>query len=353
MPDVSFPKVDPGDPNNSYEILSGEAKRALSRGSVDGVTAIDLGQGDCNALTTVWGHTVLYFDFGGGCHAGAHTHPTHETWGPRKLSPQQLAEKFDFSCKPTVIVSHWDHDHWYTSELVEDVRKLQWLGPRQPVAKNNLEAITKLDNLRCWPATLGEYELDLGSGRRLRIEKCKKPNSINQKKYDRNLDGLALFLKKMGWTKPTESIVMPGDAPWQCIPSLLANEGKIPGGAVGLFGYHHGSITHWTDETTKSMPKPAEKRTVKLLLTYGLTPAQKNSYNLAHPAAKARYHEAGWSPREDTAGKLPNDPPQPADVGNPATRGDRRLNLSPTVTMRLASMTRTSYTTLRNLLWKS
>ena len=84
---------------------------------VDSVAIYDVGQGASTALLSQ-GAPVLYFDLGG------------SVLGNKRSFPTSL-DRFCFTLKPPIVLSHWDWDHW--SSGLRDRRALNrtWILPIQ------------------------------------------------------------------------------------------------------------------------------------------------------------------------------------------------------------------------------
>ncbi|MEX1364516.1 MAG: hypothetical protein AB1Z98_15425 [Nannocystaceae bacterium] len=104
------------------------------------VAAFDIGQGSCNALIGADGRVQAFFDFG------------YSTSGARQPAPPTRPCLCD---RPTIIVSHWDRDHYQLANAMPEAFGLDWLGPRQtvqPIANQFMARIRQAGgNLVLWP----------------------------------------------------------------------------------------------------------------------------------------------------------------------------------------------------------
>lgn len=307
--------------------LSGPALLELGKAgtSVTGVKAVDFGQGDCNAIMAQDSlgadHPVLYFDIGGGSGQCSRTHPHHPTHGTAgQRGWAHVAGRLDTTYSPTVILSHWDKDHYYSAtKAVPQVRNLQWLVPRQKIGASCAKFVKGLTNIRCFPH----------GGASVRHKLSTKANHVdlfieqasNLASDDRNLNGLATTLVRHDGAGTDQSkIVMPGDAPYNLLPSLAG--GTAPGGTVaGLFAYHHGSQTH-LNHAAAHIPAPAGGGH-RILFSYGLSPTNTNNYGHPNAAAVTAYRGAHWNTRLNTASTNPNSTASTKAGHNVTTRGDR------------------------------
>ncbi len=95
-----------------------ELRSALSSRRVPEELAIhDVGQGSANALLDSKGKPILYFDYGCGVHGNAGTRPA--------------AIKFCLCGSPTIVLSHWDADHWAAATVDTAALQMTWIAPRQ------------------------------------------------------------------------------------------------------------------------------------------------------------------------------------------------------------------------------
>lgn len=334
--DVDFPAtVLDTDLAGSYELFKGQAKTRVDAQNavIAGVRVIDFGQGDCTEVRTQDGKALLYVDMGGGCGKCARTNPGHPDWTGSPAYVADPATKLQLGDDPSVVMTHWDEDHFVTATRIAATANLRWLVPRQKIAKSHVTFVESLNDVRCWPAGKIRHCFSLSAKVKLKIEKCSKAG-VPGHKYDRNLDGLAVFIVQHNDAHglvPGETIILPGDGPYQYIPTLRETGGLPPGKVIGLLAFHHGSKTHWSvAQTEAALPRVAAAPAAhKLVYTYGEDVHGVNNFNLANPQSKGRYYALGWRTREDTAGNLASVPPHPSERGHPPTsRTDRYIGFS-------------------------
>lgn len=252
----------------------------------------NVGQG--NAISVVakkdgQERVLLYNDFGG----MGRTHPCYDDYDEaavKGLLPVQLPNQTDF---PTVMMSHWDKDHYYSGTKLEEIRqKCRWLGPRQAVGGQCVRFVNSLTTTGDKTGTLnvGLWAQDkrgTAEGRKFKIgaldvyvyvERC------DGNATDRNLDGLMIaVIDDTGgyghW------ILLPGDAPYQVSESLRDEKSRPSGTLKGLVAYHHGAESHWTGKTPGCLPDDCAQTT--LVFSYGAG----NSYG--HPR-KGKYPITRW-----------------------------------------------------------
>lgn len=288
-------------------------------GTIDGLHVLDYGQGDCTAVVDKTNRAIVYFDIGGGKHTGSRTHPWHQAWDQHACHPQAP----EFSLQPTIVLSHWDGDHYSTARyLVKpgnkevplaaaaiNVKLSRWLAPRQCKHPSKLEMAVELGpSLRCWPKGVESHTFELTPRTQMVIEKC---DGNGPKEYDPNLDGLAARLERLDkYDDVVERMILPGDAPYKIIPSF---ENGPPDKVMAMLAYHHGSETHLDDDTIQSIPKAVGGT---IAYTFGLKPDGRRCYD--HPRTKAidEYSKAGFTNPVLPSGGFSNWPPGNADLGD-------------------------------------
>lgn len=269
---------DPGEYVFIAEIGSvvGEVSRALSRLFVPGsqqdagavlqrldktteyAVCVKVGQGNCVALCDA--HTIpfAYVDVGGGCYANAKTRP----------STIDLC----LSGNPTVILSHWDADHWYGAVLDPRLLGQTWIAPKQrigPVAAELCRKIEAKGRLETWPTSAKGYV-----GRWGALVKCTGRG--------RNNAGLASIV----WlpTSDPALVLLPGDCEYRHVPCTAHHAFS------GVVAAHHGAAI----------------RSIRRLVARGDGAHVCYSYGVGngygHPADRAieQYYTDGWRRRSDT-----------------------------------------------------
>ena len=91
--------------------------------NLEALVCFDIGQGSANALVCKCGVPIYYFDTGRGSGRNAPTAPIH----------------IDFcTCSsPTVILSHWDTDHWAGAAGHGGLQGRTWIVPRQTISSTH------------------------------------------------------------------------------------------------------------------------------------------------------------------------------------------------------------------------
>lgn len=315
---------------------------AAASGGIKGIVVYDYGQGDCSAIVDKKGRPLVFFDMGGGTSTGSLTHPWHTAWGSRKFARAAWRQKVpDVTREPTILLSHWDADHystaWYLTKRridskqvpadAPDVVGLKWIAPRQRNKGPSTFAFAKeLKNLSCWPARTAAHRYRIGKKTRLQVERCTGSGN------DANLNGIAVVLERLGKAnQPAEQMLLPGDAPYAYIPSC--QRGALTK-LTALLAFHHGSATHLR-QARQYIPPPATKAP-RVVYTYGVKPDGGRCYG--HPSADAIrvYTKLGWSRAEHPGGALRQWPPRAGSRGDPQSRADVRLDfVTPDSTVRL------------------
>ena len=223
----------------------------LTRG--EAVAVYDVGQGNCNAVLHL-DIPQLYFDFGGGVLDHASTFPA-------------ALQRFCFTDKPTIVLSHWDWDHWSSAYRDPRVFDHCWIAPRQEFGTIHAACASRIGtNLLFWPSTANT----LGTGS-IRIEKC------TSRGKNRNHTGLALTVTADGHT-----ILLPGDARYTAFPS-----GKPGAGAVlSVVAPHHGA-----DMRSAHVPTTTGHAVGRVAYSCG----NPNRYDHPRWTAMKLHSDAGWS----------------------------------------------------------
>lgn len=222
------------------------------------ITVLDVGQG--GAIEVEGDGRRVYFDFGGGVLGNQRTFPK------RFLSSD---------CVPqgaTVVLSHWDWDHWSSAMRLPDVAfDWNWLVPRQPLGAVHRAFAWELiarNRLRIWPDNVAYVESDT-----LRVERCVGTTQ--------NDSGLAMTVLRRAPFRTRRRVLLPGDAEYDAIPSLSAR--KTFDAAVVS---HHGSQLESIERLR------GHKSRGVLVYSYG----SGNLYGHPRLHAQLNYLRSGWHP---------------------------------------------------------
>ena len=221
----------------------------------DGVAVYDVGQGACQAV--VHGEALLpalYIDFGGGVLGNAKTFPAD-------------FRGFCFSMSPSIVLSHWDWDHWSSAYRHLAALKAKWITPEipeKPIQQAFAAHLHSLGNLLIWTKAVPS-SVKFGS---VRVERC-TGRTVND-------SGLAVTV----YPSPTrrKNVLLPGDANYRHIPSVLAGAAF-----TSLSMTHHGGRLH-----SKVIPKARRGGTVVCSVGAG------NSYKHPFLETYSAHTAAGW-----------------------------------------------------------
>lgn len=144
----------------------------------------------------------------------------------------------------TILLTHWDQDHYWSGLRDTNLHTKKWLVPRQKVSSRVAVFSTKLQNGGCWPENRihNAIRFRTGSGDEIWIEKIAKMSKPGRTE-NRNESGLAVSILRKRVNNIPDLIICPGDAPYSKIPHLqyLRPACRL----IGFVAYHHGSEAHW------------------------------------------------------------------------------------------------------------
>ncbi|WP_426232364.1 hypothetical protein [Pararhizobium sp. DWP3-4] len=234
--------------------------------AIETLAMYDVGQGSAIGLLDSANRVNLYFDVGAGCYGNKHTRP----------SPL----RFCWKAGPSIVLSHWDTDHWAGASSDKAARGHTWLAPRQSGLlgpKHHLFAgriLKQGGTLRIWNAGKGMVQtVSLNSGQDLSIVKCSGK--------DMNGSGIAMILDD---ASANSSWLLTGDAGYGEIGLLP----RFPVSAVTV--PHHGA-----DMTSKGGSPPSRPSGYARLL-YSFGPDNKHGKSsISHPTHAAFTQHATWS----------------------------------------------------------
>ena len=254
--------------NKAFEIDLPDAPEPAIRAALEpasiaaGIAIYDVGQGNCNAILNESGYPSLYFDVGGGVAQNRHTFPA----ALQRFCVQQVEQ--------TIVLSHWDHDHWSSAVRFHELQKLRWIIPRQRLGGKHAAFLSSLRakageaNVLVWPEHLSH--LQVGD---VTVIRCSGPRT------DRNRSGLALIIEPKH-RNLRKRVLLPGDCPYRYIDA----------GAdayTSLVVSHHGGRTD--RRKTAAVPRSDGDSCGRLVYSVG----SGNSYNHPLPDVMAS-HAASW-----------------------------------------------------------
>jgi len=242
------------------------------RGAARSVDVYNVGQGNCVGIVGGDGLPRAYFDLGMGCFWNRHT--------------VAVPPKLCYAQDPTVVLSHWDCDHWYIARADAEARRRTWITPRPntPLALKVAERLNAEGKLLIWPDRLDALRTSFGQ-----IRRCRG--------HTRNDRGLAAVVE-LDSTPEKQHVLLPGDAKYE-----YAADAEERFHAV--VATHHGSHNFGT-----RVPVPASDG-CGIVYSYG----KENTYRHPSPQSESTHFRLGWKSRLDTTS------------GNVAILGDGQLAL--------------------------
>ena len=240
-----------------------DLRRALEGPIHDSVAVYDVGQGNCNAVLNGCGIPSLYFDFGGG------------VLGHRNTYPKGLSD-FCFTEFPSIVLSHWDWDHWSSAMRTRGARvsathcTVPWIVPRQRLGPVHRGFLAQLRNFLIWPMTL--RSLQVGN---VVVCRCHGP------KTNRNHSGLALRFRPE-WSLG-DGVLLTGDCDYPHLPISLVNGRQYD---VIVIPHHGGNLR------PRSVPPspPTGASYVRWCVSCG----GSNQYGHPSQSAISAHTSAGW-----------------------------------------------------------
>jgi hypothetical protein len=243
----------------------------------DSLAVYDVGQGSASALLSADGPT-LFFDLGCGVYRNAGTTPHQLRFCPQTGCPVGSPGR------PTVILSHWDADHW--AGVFADPANYQFLGgdwivPYQDAGSPGIPHIGLVHDILRRGGTLWIYDPPPGQVDKVYLPDGRQLNLIRATGKSRNDSGFVLCIDDV----LTRSWLLTGDAGYDCFLDLLDDRTYeacvVP---------HHGA--------TLSSPTPVAKpfETKRLVFSYGPNNAHGRNGRI-HPTKGTveSYRVATWS----------------------------------------------------------
>jgi len=207
-----------------------------------GVRVHHVGQGDGIAVIDTSGRSVFHIDYGG--------HQKNPFKGSLDVDARMPVDS-----DRLVMLTHWDQDHWCTANRGTRAKAAQWLVPRQVTSPSAVKFATELDTLHhiaCIPESeVGiPHRFEADNGDEIWWEKLAKSETDAAKYEDCNSTGVAFSIVKRSKNGKGQVILLPGDAPFHKVDHYHRHS-KAKLTLTGIVAYHHGSNTHWTDDTYK------------------------------------------------------------------------------------------------------
>ncbi|MEG3146694.1 hypothetical protein U1839_18740 [Sphingomonas sp. RT2P30] len=218
---------------------------------IEWVAVYDVGQGSASALLDEYGAPSMYADLGGGVVGHLTTFPAD-------------FKRLCLTRSPTIVLSHWDWDHWSSAARFPAAQTMTWIAPNQTfgIVHGVFAALVVANGrLMIWPSCLPSAH----SGQ-IAILKCKG--------NDRNNSGLAVSVDGPDGEPP---ILLPGDASYWNVPT-----GQ--GVHTSVVAPHHGAAMGAT------MPSDAGSMHGRVAYSYGAN----NQWKHPLPITMTRHDAAGW-----------------------------------------------------------
>lgn len=232
------------------------------------LAAFDVGQGSATALLDENQWPILFHDLGAGVTRNTRTTPP--------------CLKFCWRNDPTIVLSHWDSDHW--AGALRDNRALSqtWIAPRQLIGPTHTAFANKIltagGRLLIWGSTIGPLTHSNATGQRISLGRCTGSG--------RNGTCLAMLVENDGTEGNPLKWLATGDAGYNQVPFTLPN--FVAAAVVP----HHGARMPAT-----SVPPHPRADYARLLFSFG----PGNSHgptSIRHPTESAvEVHEKrAWDP---------------------------------------------------------
>ena len=234
------------------------------------LAAYDVGQGSATALLDENQRPILYHDLGAGVTRN------------KRTTPRCL--KFCWRNDPTIVLSHWDSDHW--AGALRDNRALSqtWIAPRQLIGPTHRAFANTIlmagGRLLIWGSTIGPLTHSNATGQRISLGRCTGSG--------RNGTCLAMLVENDGTEGNPLKWLATGDAGYNQVPFTLPD----PPFVVAAVVPHHGARMPAT-----SLPPRPENCYARLLFSFG----PGNSHgptSIRHPTQSAveAHCNKGWDP---------------------------------------------------------
>lgn len=261
---------------NAATPTTADVEAVLAATQTDLLSVFDIGQGNANALVDGACLVSLYYDLGAGVYRNKKTTPTGLT--------------FCFSGNPTIILSHWDADHWagtYATSVAGAFPALQrkWIAPNQSVGPTHAafahDIATNGGSLHLYsppPGTIGTATTASGHTARFTVGTGR----------DRNGTGIVLAIENHSIRPSPVCWVLTGDCDYRhFLPALTACQ------PVAMVVPHHGADLH----PSTAVPSPIRPSGYcRLAYSFGMNNSH-GSTGVQHPtSAGVKAHDvAGWT----------------------------------------------------------
>lgn len=201
---------------------------------ISGVRVYDVGQGDAIAVLDQRRRPFLLIDYGG-------------REGRPFSRRSEVDEHLPVPEDGLLMLTHWDEDHWCSADIGSDVRRLQWLVPRQITSPRAVRFSAQLDRIHCIPAKVEQIPqcFRARNGDEIWWEKIGPMAPAGARDEDCNRSGVAFAIVSRN---RRQAILLPGDAPFDRIRHYWELRAR-PLALRGVVAFHHGAGTHWREAT--------------------------------------------------------------------------------------------------------
>jgi len=259
-----------------------DLQRVFSKSSADLLAVYDVGQGNANALLSAGRQAMLYFDMGAGVYRN------------RLTTPPDL--RFCLSAHPTIILSHWDADHWAGACATSiggryPALNESWIAPLQEVGPVHVafahDIVTNGGTLNIYSVPSGTIgSTSAASGQSVTFIKGTGPT--------RNGSGIVLSLDHSTLPKGPGRWLLTGDCDYgYFMPSLT------PTPAIAIVVPHHGADLH----SSHSVPTMTTAQNYRRIVysfgkdnAHGSTSVQHPTVSGVTPHVNAGWNHGAWIP---------------------------------------------------------
>lgn len=259
-----------------------DLKRVLSHASADLLAVYDVGQGNANALLSGSRQAMLYFDMGAGVYRN------------RSTTPPNL--RFCLSARPTIILSHWDADHWAgacATSIGGIYPALQeaWIAPLQVVGPVHVafayDIVTHGGTLNIYSASPGTVGLtSAASGQSVTF--------TTGTGATRNGSGIVVAVEEPTLPAGPGSWLLTGDCDYgYFMPSLM------PAPSIAIVVPHHGADLHSSSSAPAMTTAQSYRRIVYSFgkdNAHGSTGVQHPTQSGVSPHINVGWNHGTWMP---------------------------------------------------------
>lgn len=265
------------------------------------VGVLNVGQGGCNAVYGFDGHPMVYFDFG----------------RSKSLNSRPDSMRPCLANAPTIVLSHWDQDHFELAASFPEAKHVPWVCLPGPTGPNSGQFYDSLTHVRVREEDNGAFEEypwgfilkavdntgatdnknDAGLVMLVRVQDDSDAPPVGQRRsLDANGTRPQIF--------PDERyVLLTGDAMCQYIPSCAHHD--LDGKIVGIQAVHHGSAVglFGCEDSIPLAAPPLHDLPPTVAYTFGInrgTGLPSGGYGHPHQHALNTYIKRGYFHRVET-----------------------------------------------------